>query len=361
MAKGTIHLNVEFSAVADEEGKFGRLAVLLGLADADHARGKCEHLWVACTRRGEADLPQWLVEQVLGAAGPDALVEAELASWAGGRGDSKTRRMRIGGAEKHCLWMAGDQAAKTEQSRKGGKSRAATASRAGGRFTSDSPAQTSPSEISSEISSDPIPDLSHHAHAIPPVPAQQAAHVPAVQRATVQDSRSVADRDPKPSNVIQAPHILPGSIARADARRRVINAAWHLGGEAFRALGAEGIEPGAFDPWAGLPLASSEGMKLLGARVDELLIGEPPNEQRALDVIRRRVEVAKAEGRHAKDGPTRQWITPMRLWDPVSFAKGAERSPEQVRPRAGPQGSAVRAPEQPRKIQTLNSKTRSTT
>lgn len=98
MAKGTLHLNVEFSAVADEEGKFARLAKLLGLADADHARGKCEHLWVACTRRGEAELPQWLVEQILGDQGPEALVEAELASWSAGRGDSKTRRLRIGGA-----------------------------------------------------------------------------------------------------------------------------------------------------------------------------------------------------------------------------------------------------------------------
>lgn len=155
MAKGTLHLNVEFSAVTDDEGKFGRLATLLGLADADHALGRCLHLWLACTRRGESELPQWLVERVLGERGPEALVEAELASWAGGRGDSATRRMRIAGAEKHCLWMASDQVAKRGQSSKGGKIRAATASRAGGRFTSDSPAQTSPSEISSESE---IPD-----------------------------------------------------------------------------------------------------------------------------------------------------------------------------------------------------------
>ena len=81
MAKGVLHLNVEFSAVNDEEGKFGRLATLLGLADADHALGRCTHLWLACTRRGEAELPQWLVEQLLGERGPEALVEAELASW----------------------------------------------------------------------------------------------------------------------------------------------------------------------------------------------------------------------------------------------------------------------------------------
>jgi hypothetical protein len=176
MAKGTLHLNVEFSAVADEEGKFARLARLLGLADADHARGKCEHLWVACTRRGESELPQWLVEQVLGELGPEALVDAELAGWAGGRGDSKTRRLRIGGAGKHCLWMVTDQVAKRDQSSKGGKTRAATASRAGGRFTrtpgDDPPAQTSPSEITTASASDPEDQNPPPAgaRAIPPAP-----------------------------------------------------------------------------------------------------------------------------------------------------------------------------------------------
>jgi hypothetical protein len=130
MAKGVLHLNVEFSAVADEEGKFARLATLLGLADADHARGKCEHLWVACTRRGESDLPQWLVEQLLGERGPEALIEAELGSWSAGRGDSKTRRINIGGAAKHCLWLSSSKdQLKREQRSKGGETRAKTSSR----------------------------------------------------------------------------------------------------------------------------------------------------------------------------------------------------------------------------------------
>lgn len=161
MAKGTIHLNVELSAVADEEGKFGRLATLLGLADADHARGKCEHLWVACTRRGEADLPQWLVEQILGERGPEALIEAELATWSAGRGDSSCRRLKIGGAAKHCLWMSSSKIQlEHEQRSKGGKSRAKTSSRqldgtfapAGDNHPADHPAQSSSSEIATKIS-----------------------------------------------------------------------------------------------------------------------------------------------------------------------------------------------------------------
>jgi len=184
MAKGTLHLNVEFSAVADEEGKFGRLAKLLGLADADHARGKCEHLWVACTRRGEAELPQWLVEQILGEHGPEALIESELAGWGGGRGDSKTRRMRIGGALKHCLWMVANQPEKTEQRRKGGKTRADTASRQlDGKFASAGalpPAQSSSSEISSASASDPEDQKRSlaGARAIPPGPDSAPAPTP---------------------------------------------------------------------------------------------------------------------------------------------------------------------------------------
>lgn len=159
MAKGTLHLNVEFSAVTDEEGKFGRLAKLLGLADAAHALGMCTRLWLACTRRGEAELPQWLVEQILGERGPEALVEAELASWSAGRGDSKTRRLRIAGAAKHCLWMSSsNDQLKQEQRRKGGESRAKTSSRQlDGTFApgpADHPAPSSSSEISSASASD---------------------------------------------------------------------------------------------------------------------------------------------------------------------------------------------------------------
>jgi hypothetical protein len=123
-------INVDVEAFSDP--RFGRLAALLGLADADHARSKVEHLWMACTLRGENALPQWLVEQHLGAQGPAALIESELARWAGGRGDSKTRRLYIRGSSKRTGWYKQNQ----EQSSKGGKARAAKASRAAGRFTS---------------------------------------------------------------------------------------------------------------------------------------------------------------------------------------------------------------------------------
>lgn len=125
--------DVEFEAIMDIDGRFGRLAELLGLADADHARGKVEHLWMACTTRGETDLPQWLVEQKLGPRGPEALVESGLARWGRGRGDSKTRRMYIRGSRKRCLWLRNNQ----DQSSKGGESRARNSSRTEGRFDSE--------------------------------------------------------------------------------------------------------------------------------------------------------------------------------------------------------------------------------
>jgi hypothetical protein len=122
-------INVDIEAFTDP--RFGQLAKLLGLADADHARSKVEYLWMACTLRGETELPAWLVEHHLGEIGPDALVSSELARWGAGRGDSNTRRLVIRGASKRTEWLREKQ----EQSSKGGKARAATASRADGRFT----------------------------------------------------------------------------------------------------------------------------------------------------------------------------------------------------------------------------------
>lgn len=310
MAKGTLHLNVELSAVADEEGKFGRLASLLGLADADHARGKCEHLWVACTRRGEADLPQWLVEQVLGERGPAALVEAELASWGRGRGDSKTRRLRIGGAQKHCLWMAIDQEEKSEQRRKGGKSRESTASRqldgtfapAGDAHPAERPPQSSSSEISSASEIFPedrnflsraipqvVQEQQHPAggagaapsvHAVsPPAPVREdiAGTQPGVSRSAADRPgqtengqnrpfrpQPVGDRDPKPANAI-----LPFDPTDPFARGRLAEAMWRRVSDARIAIAVElGLPaPLPFPPIT--PGSYRAGFRDLRARIDE--------------------------------------------------------------------------------------------
>lgn len=170
----TPNLNVEFDAVSDVKGKFARLAKLLGLADADHARGKCEHLWMACTTRGEIDLPRWLIEQHLGERGPDALVMAELARWAGGRGDSDTRRLRMSGARKHCTWMA----ANSEQSSKAGKANARTANRVDGKFARK---PTIPNHPSDPPIDPPIPEDQNlpSARAIPPSTEPSTTPTPA--------------------------------------------------------------------------------------------------------------------------------------------------------------------------------------
>lgn len=139
-------VNLDMTALTDP--RFGRLASLLGLADADHARGRMVHVWMACTMRGSTTLPQWLVDQLLGAGGADALIDSELASWSAGRGDSDTRGVLIAGADR-CLWYVKLTERNREQSSKGGKARAQTPARRAGRFAaSTSPAgwsATSPS------------------------------------------------------------------------------------------------------------------------------------------------------------------------------------------------------------------------
>jgi uncharacterized phage protein (TIGR02220 family) len=132
---------VNVDAIAFTDGRFKLLAELLGYIDADHARSKVEYVWLACTIRGELELPRWVVEQHLGPTGPEALVECELARWTSGRGDSRTRRMYICGARGRTEWFTRLQG----QSSKGGKARAEKTSRQAGKFTSQQDgAETSP-------------------------------------------------------------------------------------------------------------------------------------------------------------------------------------------------------------------------
>lgn len=149
-------LDVEFEAVSDADGRYAHLARLLGLADHDHARGKVEHLWMACTTRGETDLPQWLVEEHLGERGPAALIEAGLARWSRGRGDAKSRRMYICGSSERCLWMRSNK----DIAAKGGKARAASASRKGGKFTSGRLVETNQLRDQPEPAPSPSPSPS---------------------------------------------------------------------------------------------------------------------------------------------------------------------------------------------------------
>lgn len=142
-------VNIHVYALTDS--RFGRLASLLGLTDADHARGKLIHLWMECTLRGETALPQWLVEQHLGPQGPAALIESELARWSRGRGDSKTRPLYLRGAEGRVEWYQRNQ----EQSSKGGKARAASASRVAGKFASRVAGEVTSPLSESESESDP--------------------------------------------------------------------------------------------------------------------------------------------------------------------------------------------------------------
>ncbi len=148
---------VNVDAVAFTDPRFVRLAQILSLADADHARSKVEWLWLDCTSRGETSLPQWLVEQRLGPRGPEALIESELARWSRGRGDSKSRTLYIRGASERTAWLAKHK----EQSSKGGKSRASSSSREAGRFTSQGTSQnTSPPAPAPDTSPALAPSLS---------------------------------------------------------------------------------------------------------------------------------------------------------------------------------------------------------
>ena len=70
--------NVTVDDLAFSDPRFGVLAQLLGLADADHARAKVERLWLHCTHEGRYVLPEVEVAAVLGDSGVIALITARL-------------------------------------------------------------------------------------------------------------------------------------------------------------------------------------------------------------------------------------------------------------------------------------------
>lgn len=143
--------------------------------------------------------------------------------------------------------------------------------------------------------------------------------------------------------------MLRGAQDLSDRRRRLIGKAWQLAGEAFLRVQGSGIDPTAPNGWSGLPSASTVPMRNLAARLDEMLVGESPDFAAAEARIANRIAVSEAEAR-ALTPPTSRFMTPARMWDPTSFSIGADMSPEQAATpmhrgaRAGPRGSAERAP-----------------
>lgn len=120
------------------DGRFGRVAKLLGLADGDHARGKIEHLWHDCYERGTDQLPEWLVEERLGPGSAQYLVDCSLAEFTSTSPAVAGRSLVIAGADTTVL----PRSKLHKQRTSAGKQRAQTASRNGGKFTSETPALT---------------------------------------------------------------------------------------------------------------------------------------------------------------------------------------------------------------------------
>lgn len=70
--------NVNVDEFAFHDHRFETLAKLLDLADADHARGKVERLWLQCTREGRFTLAEHEILAVLGHSGVIAIISARL-------------------------------------------------------------------------------------------------------------------------------------------------------------------------------------------------------------------------------------------------------------------------------------------
>lgn len=71
----TTAIALDFSAVIDADGRFARLAHALGLVDADHARGRYEHVLMSMAVTGLDVVDLRVVQRHLGPLAPEHLVE----------------------------------------------------------------------------------------------------------------------------------------------------------------------------------------------------------------------------------------------------------------------------------------------
>lgn len=277
-----------------------------------------------------------------------------------GLGERDCQHVRIRGAAERIEYLAKKREAGAKGGRKSGESRrnrneAKRSSASEAREAFGNPPDPVP-DLPPDPVPDQIPDLSHRAHAIPPVPEQQVAHVPTATPGKTETgpNRPVHEtrvdethRDHKPANVIQTAGYNPddprarGRLAEA-TYRRVSDARL----EVARKLGLP--EPLPF------PVISPGRHPLCLTDLQDRIREEGPLAPVVCDRIVANLTAQAVETRSL------EWLAEkFSAAGPWRTAK--DWTPEAQRPRAGPFGSAVRAPEQPRKITTLNSKTRSTT
>lgn len=318
-------VNLEDEAFSDQ--RIELLGQLCGY-NRFEALGRMAHLWRICTQRSQYVVSPAIVAACLGAAGPEAIVTAEL-------GEPVDDGIRVKGTDGRIEWV--QQHSSTKQA--AGQKRAQNAPRdARGRLLPRSAGPAHPADIQQAPPAQPAEssallsgsDLSGSGSLPPELPDPRG-------------DRS-GDRAPRVVAVIPA-------RTRADDRRKLFGESWLYAARKHRELRAEGIDPHARDCWGAMPSASSAEAQALFARIDELTEGDAPDWEAAAATIRNRIDVAAAEARAARPAHLRFFI-PARIWHPDSFAIGAALSPEQAaQPRASPR--AAPPPEPTRRIKTF--------
>lgn len=116
------------------------------------------------------------------------------------------------------------------------------------------------------------------------------------------------------------------ATAAADPRRKVNHDAWAYASATHAKLRAEGVDPHAI-AWTAIPVGAAASDLI--ARTRELMPepSAPGAAASALEVHRRRVDVAAAESRREQH---LRWFTPSRIYARESFWKAAEMDPRQI-------------------------------
>lgn len=227
-------VRIDDEAFSDE--RYGVLAALAGLADADHARGKMLRLWRQCTALGAYVLPEAVVVSVLGPEGPSALVESGL-------GAAVSAGIRIRGTKGRIEWLQKLR----KNAVKGGRAKSAKRQPLGSPESAKTPAKSLPPPCPPT----PVPTPTPSGEEELPLPRVRAMPPPSSTEQGEELATSPEPPEPAPE---------PVPIAdRQDLRRRSWARLGEIRAQVARELGVTARPLAVFDP----------GERELGERIRE--------------------------------------------------------------------------------------------
>jgi hypothetical protein len=338
--------NVTVSYEMHSDPRFRCLAELGGWTHGD-ACWRMVTLWARCTALQTDQPPASEIRVHLGIHGDELLIAANLAELLPSGGVRVLGGGLSGGDTNRFGWYGPVE----HRNAKGGRARAAGAQRVNGRFVAGEKLSSDSTSATSAPTSNPTSDSSNSTSVTSEPPASGFRISPEDQSSLPARAIPQTVPEPAPETVLlraspPAPLVPPGESVWHRRMRW-----WGAMLDADQRLRAAGIEPNA----PSLPKAPAGTNELNMNRCERQLLDGGATLDEVDAKMRHIVLVAEAEALRG-DNRSRRWFKPALIWDPERAARAVDTSLDEAnRGRAGPKGSAERAPEQPppRKMMTI--------